>query len=55
MQTERNPQASDITAGIDKILRRSEDEQNLHRPSHGHRLLLHLQDLFYQASLDLCN
>lgn len=51
MQTKRNPQANDITAGLDKILRRSRDEQNLHRPSSGHEFLLHLQGLFYLALL----
>lgn len=51
MQTKRNPQANDLTAGLDKILRRSGDEQNLHRPSSRHELLLHLQGLFYLALL----
>lgn len=51
MQTKTNPQANNITAALDKILRRSGDEQKLHRPSTGHELLLHLQGLFYLALL----
>lgn len=46
MQTKRNPQDNDITAGLDNILRRLGDEQKLHGPSTGDELLLHLQGLF---------